>query len=249
MLSKNEIKYIQNLSQKKNRQQVMEFIVEGPKLTNELLLRKPDWLVKLYGTKDWWEKQTKQLQQQFSSFFFAIEIFELEKISNLQTPQEVVAIALLPSYSYVEEEDVWLLALDGIQDPGNLGTIIRTAHWFGIEQIICSLDCADAFSPKVVQATMGSIFEVKVIYQNLETLLSKQKLPVYGALLEGDNIYKKTNLQKGVILIGNEGKGISKILLPLVSSPITIPSIGDAESLNAAVATGILLAQFCGMNH
>src|ERR1700712_854859 len=125
MLSKNEIKYIQNLSQKKHRQQVMEFIVEGPKLTNELLLRKPDWLVKLYGTKDWWEKQSKQLQQRFSSFFFAIEDFELEKISNLQTPQEVVAVASLPSYSFVNEDDVWLLALDGIQDPGNLGTIIR----------------------------------------------------------------------------------------------------------------------------
>ncbi len=286
MLSKNEIKYIQNLAQKKYRQQVNEFVVEGPKLTNELLVRKPDWLVKIYGTKNWWEKQPYTLQHDFSSFFVAIETFELEKISNLQTPQEVLAVVTMEGKmadgGWQMADDVqqtddgqrltgsgrrskddeqtsssnhhppsafrhpnWLLALDGIQDPGNLGTIIRTAHWFGLKQIICSLDCADAFSPKVVQATMGSIFAVQIIYTDLEKFLSKQKLPVYGALLEGENIYEQTDRETGILLIGNEGKGISKTLLPLVSHPVTIPALGDAESLNAGVAAGILMGSLC----
>lgn len=262
MLSKNEIKYIQNLAQKKYRQQVNEFVVEGPKLTNELLVRKPDWLVKIYGTKDWWGKQPEKLKQNFHAFYIGVETFELEKISNLQTPQEVLAVASLQfTVSSWQNTDLvrqitekqmltahrqpetanWIIALDCIQDPGNLGTVIRTAHWFGILQIICSLDCADAFSPKVVQASMGSIFSVSIIYTDLEKFLSKQKWPVYGALFKGENIYKQANIEKGILLIGNEGKGISKSLLPFISHPITIPALGDAESLNAGVAAGILM--------
>ena len=137
-----------------------------------------------------------------------------------------------------------ILVLDGIQDPGNMGTIIRTAHWFGIDTIICSPDCADVFQPKVVQASMGSIFSVAVVYKNLEDFFAENTKPVYGALLNGQPVNTVTAATDAIILIGSEGKGIRLNLIPFITHPVTIPGFSDAESLNAAVATGILLYSF-----
>lgn len=206
----------------------------------ELLNRQPAWIKNIYGTEEWKLAQTETIRESIAANFIRVEQFELEKISALQTPQQVLAVAALPQLYY--KPGNWLLILDGIQDPGNLGTIIRTAHWFGIYQIICSPGCADAFSPKVVQASMGSIFKVSVIYQHLAVFLSGYQQPVYGALLNGKNSNDLKNAEPGAIIIGNEGKGIGQDIMPFIT-PITIPGKSDAESLNAAVAAGILMSQ------
>ena len=249
MLPKSELKYIQSLSQKKFRTEHGQFVAEGSKLIHELLTRKPGWLKNIYGTKEWWSNQPINLQNKFQKYFTEVEPFEFDKISNLQTPQDVLAVIETPSFTYntvtpQSSDGNWLLVLDGIQDPGNVGTIIRTAHWFGVDKIICSIDCADVFSPKVVQASMGSIFLVEVFYEHLVNFFSENELPVYGALLKGEPIDGYNSAGKGIILIGSEGRGIRPELIPFVNHPVTIPGIGDAESLNAGIAAGILLYSF-----
>lgn len=170
--------------------------------------------------------------------------FELEKISSLQKPNQVLLIAEQQEPAGEPElKNHFILALDGIQDPGNLGTIIRIADWFGIDQIIASKDTAELYNPKVIQSTMGSFLRVKVWYRNLETILQKKQVPVYGALLNGESMYNTASPKEGILVIGNESKGIRETILPFIHHAITIPRIGKAESLNAAVATGILLSQ------
>jgi TrmH family RNA methyltransferase len=137
----------------------------------------------------------------------------------------------------------WILAVDGVQDPGNLGTIIRTADWFGINTIVCSHETVDCFNPKVIQSTMGSIFRVHLDYTNLEEFLNQSELPIFGALMEGESVFNSSIPESGILVMGNEGNGISENLLPLINHPIHIPGRGQAESLNVAVATGILLGQ------
>ncbi|MES2776853.1 MAG: RNA methyltransferase [Bacteroidota bacterium] len=249
MLPKNELKYIQSLSQKKSRTEYGQFVAEGTKLVSELLTRKPGWVAKLYGTSDWWNSQTLQARNKFQRQFVEVAPFELEKISNLQTPQDVLAVVQMPSLQFqnadsVSGEGEWLLVLDGIQDPGNMGTIIRTAHWFGVKQVICSPDCADVFQPKTVQASMGSIFDVAVYYEDMIDFFTANQMPVYGALLKGASLNNIQPDTKGVIVIGNEGRGIRHDLIPFIDHPVTIPGIGDAESLNAGIAAGILLYSF-----
>lgn len=244
MLPKNEAKYIQSLHHKKFRDEHSVFIAEGPKVVGELLKRQPDWVKKIYATADWLLGLSQNMGKTVQPLFTEIEKFELEKISALQTPQQVMAIAERPVFSYQNKEG-WLMALDGIQDPGNLGTIIRTAHWFGIQQVVCSMDCADAFSPKVVQASMGSVFKVNTVYRDLFAFFNNYDLPVYGALLEGKNITEAKAVE-GCILIGSEGKGIRPDVLPFVTQKLTIVGNSDAESLNAAVAAGILMQWACG---
>ena len=167
----------------------------------------------------------------------------LQKISGLQTPNKVMAIA--EQQTSIAEKPLkgrFTLALDGIQDPGNMGTLIRIADWFGITRILASVDSVDCYNPKVIQSTMGSFIRVEVAYGNLEVLLKESPVPVYGALLEGNSVYQQSSVTEGVLLIGNESKGIHPQLLPLINSPVNIPRIGGAESLNAAVAAGILLS-------
>ncbi len=245
MLPKSEVKYIQSLSQKKFRAEYQQFVAEGPKLIIELLTRKPGWVKKIYATENWWSNQAAATKNKFNAYFTATETFELEKISNLQTPQDVLAVIEMPAEEVkISSSDSRILVLDGIQDPGNMGTIIRSAHWFGVDTIICSPDCADVFQPKVVQASMGSIFSVAVIYKNLEDFFAANTKPVYGALLNGLPVQTVTAATDAVILIGNEGKGIRPSLIPFINHPVTIPGFSDAESLNAAVAAGILLYSF-----
>ena len=241
MLSKSKVKYIQSLGQKKFRQEEGVFIAEGPKLVLELLLSVPGNIVEVFAVKEWVVEHQKQLVS-----FTCTEVpeQELEKISQLATPNMV--LALVKNIEPVMPKEVKgqvVLALDGIQDPGNLGTIIRIADWFGITQIMCSEDSADVFNPKVVQSTMGSIARVRVSYTSLvEWLSGLDDVTIYATVLEGQDVTTMKKISSGVLLIGNESKGISPEILKLANATVTIPRKGGAESLNAAVATGIVLS-------
>jgi RNA methyltransferase, TrmH family len=240
MLVKQKIKYIQTLGQKKFRQQEGLFIAEGPKLVKELLEADAAAVKEVYAIKDWMDDNQQLLNK---TVVTEITEIELERISQLTTPNKVVAIV----QQYVVEETISVkdqitLVLDNVQDPGNLGTIIRITDWFGIQQIVCSPDSADLYNPKVVQATMGSIARVKVYYTDLEEWLGIQKdVPVYAASLDGQDVTTIKKIKEGIIIFGNESKGISPELLNLAKVKITIPKKGKAESLNVAVAVGVVV--------
>jgi TrmH family RNA methyltransferase len=245
MLSKNQVKFIRSLNVKKFRDKEGYFIAEGEKIVFELL-NSQFKTHSVYHTSEW--SQTKKQ----SGNFFEVSDAELKKISLLETPNKVIAIASIPKVipELKKLADDLTLMLDDIQDPGNLGTILRTADWFGIKNIICSNETVDAFNPKVVQSSMGSLFRINIFYADLKEMLSKikseLKLPIYGAFLNENNLSKEKLNIKSVLLIGNESKGISKQLEAYVNKKISIPSgsLQSAESLNAAVATSILCYEF-----
>jgi TrmH family RNA methyltransferase len=236
MVTKSELKYIQSLSDKKVRLETGCFIAEGVKLVGEMIAA--GYPLKAVYALDSWESPDATLE------VTRIEAFELEKMSMLQTPNQVLAVAMMPQKKEtLDLAGPLTIVLDGIQDPGNMGTIIRTADWFGITQIVASEDTVDVFNPKVIGATMGSFMRVSVTYKNLADWMPTVKLPVYGALLEGENVFTIKTPQKGLLVIGSEGKGIRENILDLITHPVTIPKIGDAESLNAGIAAGIIVAQ------
>lgn len=241
MLSKSEVKYIQTLFQKKFRDAENCYLIEGPKIVEEALNNTGTVVKKIFAVEEW-VKESHAGRNNVETI--TIEAFELEKISQLKTPNHVVAIVEKPTHlAPPSASSSLLLALDGIQDPGNMGTIIRIADWFGMPSIICSEDSADIYNSKVVQATMGSIFRVPVFYKNLAAWISSQpSITVYGAMLNGTSLKKINTVTNGVLVIGNESKGIRPELAGLLTQKITIERIGQAESLNAAVATGILLS-------
>lgn len=236
MVTKSELKYIQSLSDKKVRLETGCFIAEGVKLVGEMIAE--GYPLKAVYALDSWESPDASIEVN------RVEAFELEKMSLLQTPNQVLAVALVPQKT--KEIDVagqLTIVLDGIQDPGNLGTIIRTADWFGIQQIVASEDTVDVYNPKVIGATMGSFMRVQVSYKNLAAWLPTIKLPVYGALLEGENIFTTKAPKQGLLVIGSEGKGIRENITDFITHPVTIPKTGGAESLNAGIAAGIIVAQ------
>ncbi|HLG39446.1 MAG TPA: RNA methyltransferase [Chitinophagaceae bacterium] len=241
MPGKQKAKYIQSLGQKKYRDAEGLFIAEGPKLVAELLQSAPQYVKEVYAVKEWLKENTGNSPTQK---FFEVSDRELEKLSQLKTPHQVVAVV----QKFEEEKSVDVkgkvsLVLDTIQDPGNLGTIIRIADWFGVSQVICSHDCADIYNPKVVQATMGSIARVKVFYTDLASWLKEQRdIRIYATVMEGKDVTNMNALNEGLIIIGNESKGIHEEILELVNEKITIPRKGKAESLNVAVAAGIVLS-------
>ena len=242
MISKNELKYIQSLYHKKARDKEKLFIVEGPKMVSELL-ESPFKVQKVWTTNEKWLK---------SSVSVPIELIsaqELSRASHLTTPNEIIAMAHMPETDLVPSPTggQLVLALDGIRDPGNMGTLIRMADWFGVDHILASPDAADIYNPKVVQATMGSIFRKSVYYASLAPYLSNCTVPVYGALLSGEPLGSfplKVPVHEGIIVIGNESKGIGQELLPFITQAVKIPAFGQAESLNAAVAAAVLLGHF-----
>ena len=240
-LSKNEAKFIQSLCHKKHRQAEGLFIAEGVKLVEEII--KSSFLVKkIYATEKWANGKVD-----LKDLLFIVSEDDLAKISTLQTPNQVLALVEQPTNKpVIQFKNNISLVLDGIQDPGNFGTIIRIADWFGIDQLICSHDTVELYNPKVIQSTMGSFIRVNVVYENLPDLLKTAQVPIYGALLKGESIYKIDKPKEGILIIGSEGKGIGEELLAMITNPITIPRIGGAESLNAAVATGILLSHLVG---
>ena len=241
MISKNEIKFIQSLSNKKQRAEAKLFVVEGVKLLQELIqssyqIKKiyatPEWNAQILGNKD---------------LLTVISEQELERISSLQTPNQVLALVHEKEMNEpINFAKTITLMLDDIQDPGNLGTIIRNADWFGIHQIVCSPNTVSIYNNKVLQSTMGSFTRVNVYYQDLIETVKNAHVPIIGAILAGENIYHFQKPTEGILVIGNEGKGIHEELLTYIKHPVTIPKIGAAESLNAAVATGIILSHIVG---
>lgn len=210
--------------------------MEGAKLVNELL--QSDYTIrKLYAVAEWSDAYKGSVPVQ------TVTADELQKMSTQPSPNQVIAVA---EQRATTGEPVtagrFTLVLDGIQDPGNFGTIIRIADWFGIQQVVASEDTVELYNPKVIQSTMGSFIRVNVWYRALAPFLESVKEPVYGALLDGKNMYNEPAVTEGLLLIGNESKGISRELLPFISHPVTIPRLGGAESLNAAVATGIIVS-------
>lgn len=228
-ISKAQIKLVRSLQQKKYRDELGLFVAEGAKCVDEL--RKSFELVHLYREG---ENATRT---------------EIEQMSGLRTPQGVVGVFKKRPIEdcRLKIEDL-ILALDGIQDPGNLGTIIRTCDWFGVHDIVCSLDTADCYNSKVVQATMGALARVRVHYVDLPAWLQEQSCPIIGTLLEGKDMYENPLPKEGIIVMGNEGNGISAAVRQLVSHPVRIPSYPKnaetSESLNVSIATAIVLAEF-----
>ncbi|MDH4473335.1 MAG: RNA methyltransferase [Fluviicola sp.] len=236
-ISKARIKWIRSLQQKKVREQEGVFVVEGEKMVLEGLASKLHTLVALLVHKD----EVAIIPQEFRDVALSADTTEMEQLSGLKTPNKLLAVFKRPSlqstYSSFE------LALDSVQDPGNMGTILRLADWFGINRIVCSKETVDCYNPKVVQASMGAIFRIQVVYTDLLGYLPDAKRPVYGALLNGENYRTVSYKPDGILLMGNEGNGISEQLIPLITQAVTIPRFGAAESLNVATATAILLAE------
>jgi TrmH family RNA methyltransferase len=239
MLSKSQLKYIQSLDQKKYRDEESVFIAEGPKMVKEILQSKNAELKNLYALKQWMQENEELLP---AANVTEIDEIELQRISQLKTPNNVLAVFKKFKIKEPVVQNKVSLVLDAIRDPGNLGTIIRIADWFAVDDIICSDDCADIYNSKVVQATMGSIARVNIFYTDLPAWLKEQHIRIYGSLLEGKDVTKMNALNEGLLIIGNESTGIRRELIPLVNEKITIHKKGNAESLNAAIATGIILS-------
>lgn len=218
------------------------FLVEGYKSVAEFL-NSPYQITTVYHTPAV-EPNLLKLSDKIN--YVPTTLTNIQKISSLTTATDVIAVVKTPTWPVLSAADLknkFALVLDGVQDPGNLGTIIRTADWFGIQHIICSEDSVDAYNPKVVQATMGSLARVNVYYQNLPATLPAFNMPVYGALLDGETIYNVDFGNEGVIVLGNEGKGMRPEVKPLISRAVTIPRAGAAESLNVAIAAALFCSE------
>jgi TrmH family RNA methyltransferase len=238
-LSKNQIKFIRSLHNKKYRQEEGLFFVEGEKIAAEIIEQDNFKIHSIYATSEWILKHEVNLQKN-NFLVFECSENDLTKITALTTPNKVLMLIKMNLGAFYEPVDTCLL-LDNVQDPGNLGTIIRIADWFGIENIYCSEYCAEYTNPKVLQASMGSFLRVKISYVDLKKIILKYKeIPCFGAVLNGEDIRHIKFPQKSFIIIGNEGRGISDELTALKFSKISIPKYGSAESLNAAIATGII---------
>ncbi len=236
MLSKSHIKLITSLKQKKYRLQHNLFVVEGVKTIKELLASQLI-LHALYTTESFNIDAKNEI---------LISESELKRISFLTTPNAALAVFKIPEAQPIKEDGL-ILALDTVRDPGNMGTIIRLCDWFGIKDLVCSKESVDCFNPKVIQATMGSITRVNISYTDLNSFLEQTKLPVFGAFMNGETVYKAELPKEGVLIMGNEANGISKEIEALVNTKISIPRFGDlqaTESLNVATATAILLNEF-----
>ncbi|MBZ9632022.1 RNA methyltransferase [Salegentibacter sp. LM13S] len=237
MVSKSQIKLITSLAQKKYRYKHRLFVAEGFKTISELI-NSDFTLNKLFSLEADFGQKPGEIQK--------IDERELKKISFLKTPQTALALFEIPEEKIIQEKDL-TLALDGVRDPGNLGTIIRLCDWFGITNLVCSQDSVDCYNPKVVQATMGSLARVNIFYCDLNTFLENSESPVYGAFMDGENIYRSNTEEKAILVMGNEANGISAEIEELIQKKISIPRFGElkeTESLNVATATAILLSEF-----
>ena len=245
MISKNQLKFVRQLEQKKFRREEGLFVAEGTKVVGDLLKRYHPHTI--FATPEWNEEHPEAEATEVTPD-------ELRRLSFQQHPQQVLALFPIPTLSESTFKASHLtsslaLALDGIQDPGNLGTIIRIADWFGIDTIYCSSDTVDAWNPKVVQATMGSIARVDIVYTDLPALLDTlpTDYPVYGTVLDGENIYNQQLSSEGLIVMGNEGNGISEAVRQRVNRRLLIPDFHQgetADSLNVAIATAITCSEF-----
>jgi TrmH family RNA methyltransferase len=241
MLSKSQIGFIKSLHQKKYRKEHGIFIIEGIKSIVEFI--PSDYQIHSV----YFMTQYQSLLPKFPANIKLFEVTnaELEKISTLQAPQGILALVNIPKRAAIDKTTLknnFSLVLDGVQDPGNLGTIIRTADWFGFKHVICSSNTVEVYNPKTVQATMGSLCRVNVSYQDLAELLKDINMPVFGAMLNGNSLYETQWGAEGLVILGNEGQGVSPEIIELIDRPVTIPRVGQAESLNVAVSAAIFCA-------
>ena len=264
MLSNNQVKHINALKIKKYRDEYKEFIAEGNTLVADLI-NSPYEIAGIYALSQW-ITASLDLIKRFNIAVFEADPVDMERITSLSSPSPVLAIVKIPPDTGTAEEaadtgsseqivtgifNELSLMLENISDPGNLGTLLRIADWFGISNVICSENCVELFNPKVVQSSMGSVARVRVYYAGLSRLLEKigGKVPVYGTFLQGDSIYSIPLESRGIIVIGSESHGISDPLSGFVTRRLYIPSYGSsengkAESLNAAVAAAVVIAEF-----
>jgi len=245
MISRNQLKLINSLELKKQRKKSGLFLVQGEKNVSELISSNFE-IVNLFATSDYINKNSSLLtDKKLVNLTIESTVEELKKAGTLQTNNSVIAVVkCIEHKTPTIKNNELILVLDQVSDPGNLGTIIRVADWYGIEHIICSPDCTDLYNPKVIAATMGSFARVKVSHTNLCEYLSTQDKPIYGAFLKGKNIHKSQLADSTFIVMGSESHGISDALSQLITDKITIPNFGQAESLNVAMATGIILDNF-----
>jgi TrmH family RNA methyltransferase len=238
MLSKNQIKLIKQLNQKKYRNQNNLFFAEGVKTVNEFI--KAGFTIRSMFATDQYQnsRSTDQIHLISSS--------ELTRISNLKTPNQVLCVFEIPEERTVKRNG-FTLVLDDINDPGNLGTIIRLCDWFGVDQLVCSKNTVDCYNPKTVQASMGSLARTDIVYTDLEEFLKNDERIIYGSFMQGENIYNSRLPENAVLIMGNEANGISKNIEKLIRKKITIPQFGkiqETESLNVAMAAAVLLSEF-----
>ena len=241
MLTKNAIKQIASLKQQKFRKELGLFVVEGRKMVDELLHSHFE-TVNLFATEAFLNDHPAFVEAEI------VSEMQMEQMSGQDTPPGILAVVRIPEQKEIKASSRFVLALDGIANPGNMGTLIRTAEWFGITDVVCSPDCVELWNPKTVQATMGSLFRMQVWKADLPSFLheaSSKGKAVYGALLEGENLFEMREKPEGIIVIGSESHGIRAEVLPCITRPVTIPRVGGSltESLNAAVAGGIIMAE------
>ena len=241
MLTKNTIKQIASLRQQKFRKELGLFVVEGRKMVEELIHSDFE-TVGLYATEAFIDSYPAFADTE------PVSEVQMEQMSGQDTPPGILAVVRIPQQGEIRTTSRLVLALDGIANPGNMGTLIRTAEWFGIHEVVCSQDCVELWNPKTVQATMGSLFRVKVWKTDLAVFLRQAQSEgkaIYGALLEGENLFQMHGKPEGILVIGSESHGIRSEVLPFITHPITIPRVGGSatESLNAAIAGAIIIAE------
>lgn len=243
MLSKNTVKFIKSLHQKKFRKEENQFFVEGEKSVLEVL--NSDFLVKLLLVTKPFQDLHHDTLQKYKGELIEVTQNQLESLGQYQSNDSAIAVVEMKSNSWFDlPKGELAIALDDVRDPGNMGTIIRIADWYGIRHLVFSPQTAEFYNPKVIQASMGSFTRVQFFYEDLSTVFDRWKVPVYGAFLEGKNLHTFEKPAPGVILMGNESKGISPELEKKVTQKVTIPGFGQAESLNVAIATAILCDNF-----
>lgn len=241
MLSKAQNKYIRSLSQQKYRAEHGVFVVEGDKIAREWLAESHR-IQYIAATEQWLQDNVKLTAKHKDALVVSVSEQELQTISQLQKANEVLLVVYRDNDNATLPAGEWCIALDTLQDPGNMGTIIRIADWFGIQHVVATPDSVDFYNPKVIQAAMGGHLRVQLHSADILQFITQSDMPVYAAALDGDNIYNLKDVKPGVIVIGNESKGISAAVMQQATKKITIPRIGGAESLNAAVSAGIICA-------
>lgn len=242
MISKNTIKYVRSLHQKKFRQKFNVFITEGHKIALELLNFKPEIVDRIYATDAWIQRNINQLSA-FEDQYEMITEKDMERITALKNPSPVLIVSRRFETKTAIQSG-FSLYLDDIKNPGNMGTIIRIADWFGMDQVICAPECVEIFSPKVIQSAMGSIFRIPFKTDSFDNVVDAYKGKVYGTVLEGTNVFETKVEKPGLIVVGNESKGVNPLIQKQLDFKISIPaaSASQTESLNAAIATGIICA-------
>jgi len=241
MLSKAQNKYIRSLSQQKYRAEHGVFVVEGDKIAREWLAESHR-IQYIVATEQWLQDNVKLTGKHKDAIVASVSEQELQAVSQLQKANEVLLVVHRDNDNATLPKGEWCIVLDTLQDPGNMGTIIRIADWFGIRHVMATHDSVDYYNPKVIQAAMGGHLRVQLHNADILQFIAQSDVPVYAAALDGDNIYSLKDVKPGVIVIGNESKGISTAVMQLATKKITIPRIGGAESLNAAVSAGIICA-------